>query len=52
MNFKVGAGINIKCEDEYYRYLSFSNNCLLEKIITYIQKQINVFSRKMIAVYT
>ncbi len=26
MNFKVGAGINIKCEDEYYRYLSLAGN--------------------------
>ena len=40
------------CGSKYYRYLSFSNNCLLEKIITHIQKQIHVFSRKMITVYT
>ena len=40
------------CGSKYFRYLSFSNNCLLEKIITHIQKQIHVFSRKMITVYT
>lgn len=40
------------CGSKYYRYLSFSNNCLLKKIITHIQKQIHVFSRKMITVYT
>ena len=26
MNFKVGAGINIKCEDEYCRCLSLAGN--------------------------
>lgn len=26
MNFKVGAGINIKCEDEHRRCLSLAGN--------------------------
>ena len=54
MNFKVGAGINIKCEDEYCRYLSLAGNerqlwqMKLDKNVVYITlKTVGLFSHNV-----
>lgn len=54
MNFKVGAGINIKCEDEYCRCLSLAGNerqllqMKLDKNIVHVTiKPVGLFSHNV-----